>query len=160
ASDATGVLRASGSHLLATGETSLHVASNLNLGAASNAFRIAPFMNDFVFQTPPDITLDATSMKSPPGSWRGLGHVAVGPFAYKSVPFEKLESDFSFEENRWSVRAMRLVHRTGELAGDMVNDRGQVQSRFINTLHRPVLRPILHGELGELYAQLTFVNPS
>jgi hypothetical protein len=160
ASDAGGVLRASGSHLLASGETSLRVTSNLDLRAASSAFRLAPFMNDFVFETPPDINLHATSMKSPPGSWRALGHVSVGRFGYKAVPFEKLEGDFSFEDNRWSVRAMRLVHRTGELAGDMVNDRGHVQSRFINTLQQPVLTPLLHGELGEPYSQLTFVNPS
>jgi len=159
-SDATGVLRASGSHLLAGGETSVWIASTLDLRAANNAFQFAPFVNEFVFYAPPDLNLHATSMKNADDGWRVLGHVALGRFAYKSVPFEKLEGDFSFEGNRWSVRTLRLVHRSGELAGDLVDDGVQLHSRFTNTLNMTALDPILKGKLGELYAQLTFVNPS
>jgi hypothetical protein len=160
ASDGTGVLRATGSHVLATSETSFRLASTLDLRAASNAFGVAPFLSEFAFYAPPEVTLHATSTRNAGGDWHGMGHVALGRFAYKSVPFEKLDGDFSFAGRRWSVRTMRLVHRSGEIAGDLISDGGTLESRFTNTVSRPALAPILHGALGELYAQLTFVNPS
>ena len=160
ANDSRGVLRASGSHRLGTGETTLRASSTIDARSFATAFRLASSFNDFVFYTPPGLDLQATWARNIPGGWRALGRVAFGRFAYKAVPFEKLEADFSLEGDRWSVRTMRLVHRTGELAGDALQEGAEFKSRFTNTVSPTVLTPILHGKLGEWYAQLTFVNPT
>jgi hypothetical protein len=160
ANDARGVLRASGSRRLATGETSFQLDSTLDLHGLGNAFRIAPLFNDLIFYSPPQLDLHATWADNIPGGWRSVGRVAFGRFAYRAVPFEKLDADFSFEGDRWSVRTMRLVHRTGELAGDALQDGNDLHSRFTNTVNPTALSPILNGKLGELYSRLTFVNPS
>lgn len=160
ASDALGVLHASGSYHPSTQEASVRVESGLDAQALAKAFHLAPYLAEFVFYTPPalDLTVQANFAVDP--AIHLLGHLQLGKFAYKSVVFEKLAGDFSWDGTRWSARDLRLTHRTGEIAGDVLQLPGELRSRLRNTINPKVLAPLLSGKVKEWFSRFEFIEPA
>jgi hypothetical protein len=80
-----------------------------------------------------------------------LGHIEVARFAYRAVVFESLTTDFAWEPSRWAVRDVRLVHRSGEVNGDVMQLPGDFRSRLSSTMNQQILLPLLPGNPGEWF---------
>ncbi len=53
---------------------------------------------------------------------------------------------------------MRLVHRTGEISGDVMQLPGELRSRLKNTIKPKILAPLLSGKLAEWFSQFEFIE--
>ncbi len=146
ATDAAGTLRLSGTYRPGTQRADFHLRSNIDLQGLANELRFAPQLGDFVFYTPPsvDITASATLADSP--QFAAFGHIGLGRFAYRSVLFEALDADVSWDGLRWSARDLHLKHRSGDVRGDALRLPGEARIRLASTINPKDLQPLLSGK--------------
>lgn len=145
ATDAAGALRTSGSYLPKTREADLSLRSTLDLQALTAAFGLAPQLGEFVFYAAPALEVSARASFGDVPAWDMIGHLAMRKFAYRSVIFEGLGLDFSWDGERWSARNVRLVHRSGEAHGDALQIPGEFRARLTSSLNPKALQPLVTG---------------
>jgi hypothetical protein len=75
-----------------------------------------------------------------------IGNIDLARFAYRAVVFESLTTDFAWEPERWAARDVRLVHRTGEVTGDVMQLPENFRSRLLSTMNANILAPLLPGD--------------
>ncbi|MEA3210737.1 MAG: hypothetical protein QOE70_3794 [Chthoniobacter sp.] len=156
ASDGVGALHASGSYRPALGTAELSVRSGLDLQALGAAFRLAPQLGEFVFYAAPALEFAATATLGDPPRFELIGHLAMQKFAYRSVVFEGLRGDFSWDGQRWSARDVRLLHRSGEATGDVLEVPGEFRARIKSSLNPKVLQPLISGNALDALLQFEF----
>ncbi len=156
ATDAAGSLRASGSFVPDRREAELDVRSTLDLQGFAAAFRLAPQLGEFVFYSAPAIELGARASFGETPAWEAIGHVALKKFAYRSVIFDGLALDYSWDGQRWSARNVQLTHRTGEARGDVLMVPGEFRARLTSTLNPKALQPLLTGPALDALLQFDF----
>ena len=76
----------------------------------------------------------------------------------RSVIFESFESDLVLDGERWAARNLRLVHRSGEMTGDVMQLPGDFRSRLNSTLDPKTLSPLLGTAIGEWLKQFEFTD--
>ncbi len=156
ASDAKGNLDASGRFEVATGQGSLRLRSDLDALAFAGAFGFAGPWEDFVAYGPPQFEFTAKAKLGANPSLGVVGQVAMPRFAYRAAVFESLVGDFSWKDGQWSARDIRLVHRTGEVRGDILNAPGECRAQFTSSINPRALGPVLTGPMAEALAQFEF----
>ena len=159
ATDAAGSLDVNGTYEPATREAALRLQSGLDVQGLARAFRLAPQLDEFVFYTPPalDLSVKATLGEKP--EFHLLARAALQKFGYRSVVFESLNADVSWDGRRWSARDVRLVHRSGEITGDAMQLPGDFRARLHSTINPKPLQPLLTGEVAQVLAQFEFPAP-
>ena len=157
ATDAFGQLIATGAWQPEARTAQLQVHSTIDVPGLARAFEtpIAP-LEDFIFYTQPTLDLRAEWSFADLPSAQIIGHLASEKFAYKSVVFERGAADFSWNNDRWSARDIRLVHRSGEARGDAMQVPGEFRARLTSTINPKDLQPLLTGGAAEMMASLSF----
>ena len=159
ARDAAGELHLTGLIEPAAKTAQLRVRSTLDTPALLRAFDAFPAPDDTVFFTPPTLDARATWSFGKNPALQFLGHLELGRFACKSVVFESASAGFSSDGPRWTWRDVRIVHRTGEVSGDVQQLPGDFRARLRSTINPKVLRPLLPGKAAETLAQFEFPQP-
>lgn len=154
-----GALSASGSFEPATRSMALRMRSTLDVQGFADAIGFGPSLEDITFHDLPRLELaaDATLAREP--AIRVLGRIAAGRFDYRSAGFDGLSADFSWNDGRWSARDVRLVHRSGEIAGDAMQLPGEFRARLRSTIDPRAFTPLLDGKAAEVFAQFEFRDP-
>jgi len=157
ATDAFGELIATGAWQPEARTAQIQSHSTIDIPGLARALEtpIAP-LEDFIFYTQPTLDFRAEWSFANPPSMQIIGHLASGKFAYKSVVFERGTADFSWNNERWSARDIRLVHRTGEAKGDIMRVPGEFRARLKSTINPKNLQPLLTGPTAEMMASLSF----
>ena len=157
-SDNKGELRLSGSYDPEAKGLEFQVHSTLDPQPAVRAFMRVPQLEEFVFYQPPtlDFTVRAAFGDSP--EMQASGHLSAERFGLRSVIFERFESDLVLDGERWGARNIRLVHRSGEMTGDVMQLPGDFRSRVNSTLDPKTLSPILGTTIGEWLKQFEFTD--
>ena len=158
ANDAGGVLRASGSYDATTREAALQLHSGLDVQGIAQSFARIAELEESVFYAPPGIDLTARASFGEVASFQVIGHVRLEKFAYKSVIFDSFDADLSWDGKRWAAIDVRLAHRTGEIAGDLLRVEDDFRSGLRSTISRKVLAPVLTGRVGEWFQKLEFIE--
>lgn len=156
ATDGEGALRANGSYRPETKEAELNLRSGLDLQSLAAAFRLAPQLGEFVFYAAPALEVAARAKLTEPPEWEVIGHAALKRFAYRSVMFEGLSLDGSWDGRRWSVRNIHLAHRTGEADADLLQVPGEFHARVRSTLNPKAFQPLLSGQAFDALLQFEF----
>ena len=156
AADAAGSLDASGTYEPATREAALRLQSGLDVQGLARAFRLAPQLDEFVFYTPPALEISAKATLGEKPQFHLLGHAALQKFAFRSVVFESLDADLSWDGHRWSARDVRLVHRSGEVTADAMQIPGEFRARLHSTINPKPLQPLLSGQVAQVFSQFEF----
>ena len=159
ARDAAGELHLTGLVEPSAKTAQLRLRSTLDLPALLRAFDALPVPDDTVFYTPPALDARVTLNFGDAPAAQILGHFALGKFACKSVAFESAAADFYFDGPRWTVRDIRLAHRTGAASGDVQQVPGEFRARLLSTLNPTALRPLLTGQAAQTLAQFEFPQP-
>jgi hypothetical protein len=157
-SDDRGALRASGRFDVGSREAALQLHSGLDTQALIRAFTKIPELEETVFYAPPEIDFTTRATIAEPPSFQVLGHVAQAKFAHKSVIFEGLAADFSWDGTRCAVRDVQLTHRSGEIRGDLLQQPNDLRTRLHSTISPQVLAPVLTGRTGEWLRRLRIIN--
>ncbi len=156
--DRHGALRASGRYETSSREAAAVVQSNLDLPGFARAFTRTSPLEEVVAYQPPSLELAVQARLDEKPHILVTGHVKARQFAFRSVTFEGLEADGSWDGSRWSARDIKLVHRSGEITGDVMHLPEQLRSRLKNSIHADVLKPLLTGKLGEWFSRFEFVQ--
>jgi hypothetical protein len=160
ATDSSGELRLSGWWDPTSNHAELQLRSGIDAASLAHACGNFPWLDDFVFYAPPEISLrlDTTFGEKP--VFLATGQVNTGKFAYRSVVFDHAESGFSWDGTRWSLRDVRVTRGAGEeLTGDALQQDGGFQARLASTLNPKAFRPLLAEPMAETLRQFEFSQP-
>ena len=156
AADAAGSLNVDGTYQPSTREATLRLQSGLDVQGLTRAFRLAPQLDEFVFYTPPALELSVKATLAGKPEFQLLAHAALQKFAFRSVVFESLNADVSWDGRRWSARDVRLVHRSGEATGDAMQVPGDFRARLHSTINPKPLQPLLSGQVARVFSLFEF----
>jgi hypothetical protein len=122
----------------ADGRATFQARSTVDLKTLLGSFGFGALLGDVAFQTPPLIEASGSATISAAEKQIDVvGKVALEKFAYKSIDFEGLTSDFAWDGKRTMLRDVRLRHRSGQLNADLFdapNDfRLNVESSIVPT---------------------------
>ena len=157
AADGFGELRLSGLWEPAARKARFQLRSSLDAPALVKSCADIPWLNDFIFYTPPRLDLRCDLSLGEETAFRVQGHVDSRKFAYRTVVFESGATDFSRDGNRWSVRDARLTRAGGEeITGDALQVPDDFRARLRSTINPKVLRPLVTGKAAETLAQFEF----
>lgn len=159
ARDAAGELRLTGVIEPAAKTASLRMHSTLDTPALLRAFGAFPALDEAVFYTPPTIEARAELGLGETFTAQVIGRVSLGKFACRSVVFESASADFSSDGARWTVRDIRIAHRTGAITADVQQLPGDFRARLRSDMNPKALRPLVSGPPGEALAQFEFPRP-
>ena len=146
------------SYDVGTREGSLQLHSGLDAQALVRGFERVAELEETVFYNPPEIDLTLRANFGERPSLKGIGHVDLKKFAYKSVIFDGLNADLSWDSGRWSAIDVGLSHRTGRITGDMLHREGDDRSSLKSTIPRKVLAPLATGKAGEWISRIEFIE--
>lgn len=158
ASDYTGAMRASGRYELASQTGALQLHSDLDVRQLLQAIQPQPLLNELVFYKPPEIDLTLHVQMREVPRVRARAHVAFSRFAFKSILFDRFDADIAWEPSRWAARDIMLVHRSGEVTGDVMELPGSFLSRVESTANRRALEPLLAGTAGSWFQRFDFLK--
>ncbi len=156
ARDAAGELRLTGVIEPAAKTARLRMHSTLDTPALLRAFGAFPALDEAVFYTPPTIEARAELGLGETFTAQVIGRVSLGKFACRSVVFESASADFSSDGARWTVRDIRIAHRTGVIGADVQQLPGDFRARLRSDINPKALRPLVSGQPGEVLAQFEF----
>ncbi len=154
--DSAGALNVSGSIRTSDGAADLRVESGIDVQALAQAFRLLPQLGEFVFYEPPQIELVVKGKLAKKPAVAVLGHLALRKFAFRSVVFEGLDSDVSWDGERWAMREARLLHRSGMLYGDDMQVPGEFRAQLRSTNNPKPLQPLLSGVAARVLGEFEF----
>ncbi|HEX8296873.1 MAG TPA: AsmA-like C-terminal region-containing protein [Chthoniobacteraceae bacterium] len=157
--DAVGELHLQGSYQLDSRAAELHARSSLDLQSLATAFRIVPQLGEFVFYEPPTLELTAQGDFGRQPRIDLRGHLGLAKFAYKSVVFDRFDTDFSWDGERWSARDLRLVHQSGEISGDALQLPGDFRAKLKGAMNPKAFQPLISGKAREALEQFEFTVP-
>src|SRR5260221_1697037 len=109
-----------------------------------------------VFYSAPAIEISGRARFAERAEWEVIGHAAMKKFAYRSVIFDGLSLDYSWDGQRWSARNVRLAHRTGEAHGDALQVPGEFHARLASTLNPKALQPLFSRPALDALLQFEF----
>jgi hypothetical protein len=144
ATDAGGELRLSGLWERESNRAQLQLRSGIDAVAIARMAGPFPWLDDFIFYTPPaiDLRLDATLGDKP--EFLVTGHLAAKKFAWRNIVFERAESGFSWDGGQWSLRDVQLARTNGEeIRGDALQVEGDFRARLDSTLNPVAFWPLL-----------------
>ncbi len=158
ASDAVGVIRATGDYDVQTHASALQFRSTLDAPALARSLTRVPALEEAVFYAPPDLSVALHSSPAEDTAFQMLGHIALKTFSYRGVAFDGLNADFSSDGTRWSALDLNLAHRTGRLSGNAMHADGQDRSSLKSTIQRKVLAPLFTGAASGWMAKIDFIE--
>ena len=156
ATDAVGVLACTASYEWQSQLAQVRLRSTLDLQGFIRAFGIAPQLEEFVFYKPPIVEGTAELKLGTAPTFSLLGSMSCERLAYRSVMFDGLAADFSWDGTRWSARNARLVHRSGTITGDVLVAPNDFRSRLRSTINPSTLAPLLTGRAADWFSQFVF----
>lgn len=105
-----------------TGVADFGVQSTIDLRAFLDAFGLGEPLRDFHFLGAPSIELSGHLPLDDANSDRSvIGRAIFERFTYRTVPFDKLRADFSWDGNRTMLRGVRLQQGSDELRADLLD---------------------------------------
>ena len=131
--------RASWSAATKTGD--FEAQSTVNVKGLLEAFGAGNLLADASFAAPPKLELSGSfTFAAGAPRLRTVGHVALGSFAFKTVPFLSLTADYSWDGERVMLRDVRLRHASGEIHADLLDAPGDFRLDIESSVNPGALR--------------------
>jgi hypothetical protein len=156
ASDAHGRLDASGTVRMPSGEAELFLKSTLDLQGAAGMVQTSNPLGEFVFYEPPTVALTANGNIRDLLKSRFSGRVALQKFGVRSVIFQSLGANFSWNAGQWYADDFTLAHRSGEVVATAMRTRDEFRCKLQSSINPRDLLPLLSGKAAETLAELEF----
>ena len=157
ASDACGLLDASGMFNPATGEAAFQVRSTLDLPGLARGAKLVKALDEITFISPPEVQLQGeVNLRAAQPGFHGkiMGHLASGRVTYKNTVFDGANTDFSWDGVQWYVRDARLKHPSGDLALNAMCMPGAFRFSVDSQVHPAAFLPFLPPETKELLSRI------
>ncbi len=159
ASDSRGALDASGAFVPETSRLDLQLHSTLDMQKLGKSLKLTDALNDFVFYGAPSIDLEGHAELKGDLKFALIGRADIGKFAYKSVIFDRLGAGFSWDQERWYVRDVELIHHSGSLTASALQRPGDFRAEVLSKVDPRAFLPLTSGKTSELLGQLVCLQP-
>ena len=146
--DSAGALsgRASWNQRTKAGE--FQAQSSINARQFADAFGVSHLLGDATFTSPPVIELSGSAnFAEAVPRWSALGHIALGAFTYRTIPFLSGSADFSWDGRRTMLRDVRVRHATGEVSAEFFNAPGDFRLNVESSANPGPFRALISGGL-------------
>ncbi len=148
--DQLGQLAATASWRRSDGALQFQVRSGLNLRALLDSFGFGRAFDDFTFQAAPQLDLSGSAhLGDGQPTWQLLGHLTLGAFTYRTIPFTSADADVSWDGTRTLLREVHVRHRSGELTAEFFSAPGDFRVDLNSTIDANALRPLAPADLHE-----------
>jgi hypothetical protein len=155
--DDSGLFQAHAVFRTGTRELEARLRSDLDIQSMAQAFDAGDLLRDWTFRGAPSISLQGRAkFDGEAPSYECRGSVKLKKFAYKTVIFEGLSVDGSWDGTRWSMRDLKLLHRSGEVSGDFLHVPGDFRARIHSTVNPKLIAPLLSGRAAQWFERFNF----
>jgi len=128
--------------------------SGLDLKKFLDAFGWGGPLADTRFQSAPSFEVSGSvDFGANPVRPQLIGHVALGQFSYKGVPFSDLTGDFSWDGERTFLRGVRIRNQTGQLVAELFDAPGDFRLNLESTIVPNAVRPLASRDLAEFLSR-------
>lgn len=156
--DAQGELLAVADWNVASGKKQFQARSTLDIGRLLKDEPGARWLNEWVFNAPPQIELAGTLERS--GALQFIGKLNFERFAVQGIPFQSMRASFSQQgEDSWMISSAEVTHRSGTLTGEILHRPDKFRLRIQSALDPIAISPLLPEELRSICAPWEFVAP-
>jgi hypothetical protein len=156
--DAQGELLAVADWNVASGKKQFQARSTLDIGRLLKHEPRARWLNQWVFNAPPQIELAGTLERS--GALQFIGKLNFERFAVQGIPFQSMRASFSQQgEDSWMISNAEVTHRSGTLTGEILHRPDKFRLRIQSALDPVAISPLLPEELRSICAPWEFVAP-
>jgi hypothetical protein len=156
--DAQGELLAVADWNVASGKKQFQARSTLDIGRLLKDEPGARWLNEWVFNAPPQIELAGTLERS--GALQFVGKLNFERFAVQGIPFQSMRASFSQQgEDSWMISNAEVTHRSGTLTGEILHRPDKFRLRIQSALDPVAISPLLPEELRSICAPWEFVAP-
>ena len=158
AKDARGELRAFGRYDFRADSLSAQLRSSLSLQELGAAYGVAPTLDELVVYAPPRLDLQFEGPLLQRSELTMFGHLGLDRFSYRSIVYKGFWTDLSWSGGAWSLRELTLVHRSGELHGDVMQLPRDFRAHVEGAINPRALTPLLPPSLAEWLGRFNFVD--
>ncbi|HEV3409646.1 MAG TPA: hypothetical protein VG095_05095, partial [Chthoniobacterales bacterium] len=147
-SDAAGSFAGSASWSRESKAAEFQAESSVHLRQLADAFGFGHMLADVTFVAPPVLQISGTlSFAEAVPRWSALGHVTLGGFTFKSIPFQGGSADFSADAQRIMLREVRLRHATGDVTAEFFDAPGDFRLNVESSMNPAAVRVLATGGL-------------
>ena len=141
-------------------EASFQARSSLALKEFLDAFALGEPLKDATFSVPPLVEISGSvNLGNEHPQLKVIGHMAVGRFAYKTVPFSDLSAEFSWDGERTLLRDVRVRHEGDELRAELLDGPNDFRLNIDSTISPAALRPWVGPELSQFLGEWQWQRP-
>ena len=142
--DRSGTLSSRAQWDLADGKGDFQLRSTVRINDALEAFGAGKYLREVSFVQPPQVDLSGSFHLAPgrPAQFRAVGHLALGDFVYKTIPFLGLSADGSWDGTRLMLRDVRVRHASGEVLADVLDTPGDFRLKLESSINPAALRAL------------------
>jgi hypothetical protein len=141
--DDAGAFAGRGSWSRSDGKAEFQARSTLNLRQAVDALGFKELFRGIVFSTPPLLEMSGSFGGREGQATRMLiGRVAIGNFSYKTISFNGLSGNFSWDGQRTMLRDVHLQHASGEATAELFDAPHNFRLNLEGTINPGVFSPV------------------
>ncbi|MEI8343288.1 MAG: hypothetical protein WCH43_17340, partial [Verrucomicrobiota bacterium] len=156
ASDSLGRMDAIGTLRLPTGEAEFSLKSTLDLQGAASMVQASNPLDECVFYQPPTVELSANGNVREILKSKVSGKIALQKFAIRSVLFESLAANFSWDNGQWYVDDFKLDQRSGGMTATAMQAQDGFHCKLQSQINPRDLMPLFSGKVAETLSALEF----
>ena len=144
-SDGAGTLSTRADYDLRAREGRYKLSSSIHLGRMLRTCFDNHVLDDFVSPQAPKIEGSGRFRLAPDGTFRvgATGTLDLPRFRFLGNSFERLQTDFSWQEGNIFLRKLRVNHRDGELSGQVLLQGDTIKYQAESTLPASVFAPFI-----------------
>ena len=137
-----------------TNATEFQLRSTLDAKQFLTTFGFGQLLGDLAITSPPLIELSGSgNFGGPTPKLSVIGRASIDNFSYKTVPFLKVNGDFSWDGERMMVRGFRLRHESGELTADVLDAPNDFRFNVESSIDPTALRGLAPPEIGRFLGE-------
>ena len=147
--DGHGEMDMTGSVNIDTGKALMQMRSTLEPVNAARLIKMGNLLEDWKFETPPELELSGSGMLGENPRWLLTGQAAAGPFTVKDTAFTGAGAEFASDGTRWYVRDSWIGNETGMAKARAMSQPGSFRAQVDSDINPNSLRALASAQVAD-----------
>lgn len=132
--------------------------SNADLPTLAGSYLPLPLFEEMRLESTPVIEAMGKSYLGEEPRHQLVGRLEFGGFQIRSVAFQRLATEFSWDQGRWMLRNLRLQHESGQLTAQILQDHEEARFRLQANMDLSELAPLADPGTAEILSNFEFAD--
>jgi hypothetical protein len=143
-----------------TDEADFQARSSIELKPFLETLGFGELVSDLTFNTPPAIELSGSANFGEENPrLKIIGQIAIGNFAYRTVPLTDLSANFSWDGERTLLQGVRVRNQGGQLDAELFDGPNDFRLNIESTINPSVLGALASTETRKFLAEWEWPRP-